>query len=67
MEQLSSVSVSGLTFLTCLSVSGGLQEGGCGHPGQEDPAGGAAVSAAAGCSAGSAGLSATAGTQIQLR
>lgn len=49
------------------SLSGGIQEGRCGHPGQEDSAGGPAVGPAAGCPAGSAGLSAGPGTGIQLR
>lgn len=50
-----------------LSLSGGFQEGRRGYSGQEDSAGGSAVGPAAGCPAGSAGLSAGAGSRIQLR
>lgn len=56
-----------LSNFVSLSVSGGFQEGRRGHSGQEDSAGGSAVSPAAGCPAGSAGLSAGPGTGIQLR
>lgn len=63
-------SCSGLCAQTlglCVSVSGRLQEGRSGHPGQEDSAGGSAVSPAPGCPAGPAGLSAGPGIEIQLR
>lgn len=53
-------------FCPSLYVSGGFQEGWCGPSWQEDPAGGSAVSPAAGCPPGSAGLSAGPGTRIQI-
>lgn len=53
-------------FCLSLHVSGGFQERWCGPSGQEDPVGGSAVSPAAGCPPGSAGLSAGPGTRIQI-
>lgn len=50
-----------------LCVPGGLQERRRGHSGQEDSAGGAAVSPAAGCPTGPAGMPAGPGTGTQRR